>query len=174
MQYNFSVSCQLSQSNMLLPLLPLLALIPGCLAYLPAPDSCCSHVEVKGGQFDFPVEGRYALDTYNGDQVLLKDDFWGITIIHYTNNRFVIERMGRGETYLSGPTEEECPENVAFEGSFGLVEVSCTLALPWWTILILSLAGAAVLLIALCCLCSQYVCSCRRKREAGGAWRGCP
>ena len=78
---------------MLLPLLPLLVLLQtrSCRGYLPAPDSCCSHVEVKGGTFT--VEGRYALDTYNGEEVLMKDDFWGITIIHYTNGRFVLEQM---------------------------------------------------------------------------------
>ena len=141
---------------MLLPLLPLLVLSPGCFGYLPAPDSCCSNVEVRGG---ISVEGHYALDTYTGDQVLVMDDFWASASINYTNGRYVLEKQNYWGTYygiyMSDPTEKECPENVAFEE----VEVSCTPVLPWWTILLLSLAGVV---ITFCCL---YCCYCNRRQK---------
>ena len=159
---------------MLCPLLPLLllSLTPSCWAFLPAPDSCCSYVEVRGG--DFTVEGFYELDTYNGDQVLLKEDFWGITVITYKNGRWVLEQMKDfgGRTYSSEPTEEECPENVAF----GVVEVSCSEpepALPWWAILIICLAAVTVLVIALVTwCCCYYDRKDRRERRARGQQGG--
>ena len=142
------------------------------LAFLPDPEACCSHVEVKGGRFT--VEGRYNLDTFNGDQVLLKDDFWGVTIISYNGWQWSLcETSGQGSCYMSDPTNATCVEEGG--GLFGsdfftqgeTLEVSCTLALAWYYILVICLAGAGALLV---CCTLLYCCCCqsspyRRRRH---------
>ena len=149
---------------MLPTLLPLMVLsqVPSCWGFLPAPDSCCPSVDVRGGDMDFLLEGHYSLDTYSGEQVLMKEDLWGIAIITYTRGHWVIQTGESWPSYSSGQTSEECPENV----DFGVLEVSCSVvdgggggggdALPWWTILIISLAGVVVLVIALLTWCFCY------------------
>merc|ERR1712008_521578 len=120
-------------------LLLLLLTAQAALAFLPDPEICCSHVEVKGGRFT--VEGRYNLDTFNGDQVLLKDDFWGVTIISYERSLALwtlCETSGMGSCYLSKQPNATCVEEGG--GLFGsdfftqgeTLEVSCTLALAWY------------------------------------------
>ena len=130
------------------------------LAYLPNPEACCSHVEVKGGSFT--VEGRYNLDTFNGEQVLMKDDFWGITIISYNGWKWSLcETSGQGSCYMSHPTNATCIEEGG--GLFGndfftqgeTLEVSCTLALAWYYILLICLAAAGLVLVLLYCCCCQ-------------------
>ena len=133
------------------------------LAYLPNPEACCSHVEVKGGSFT--VEGRYNLDTFNGEQVLMKDDFWGITIISYNGWKWSLcETSGQGSCYMSHPTNATCIEEAGGLGN-GTLEVSCALALPWYYILLICLAAAGLVLVLLYCCCCQsspYRRYCRR------------
>ena len=141
-------------------LLVLLLTAHAALAYLPNPEACCSHVEVKGSSFT--VEGRYNLDTFNGDQVLMKDDFWGVTIISYNGypsgwKWSLCEISGHGSCYMSHPTNATCIEEGG--GLFAdakTLEVSCALALAWYYILLICLAAAgAVLGILYCCCCQS-------------------
>ena len=106
-------------------------------------------VKVNGGSFT--VEGRYNLDTFNGDQVLMKDDFWGVKIISYDGRKWSLcETSGHGSCYRSHPTNASCIEEAG--GLFTqreTLEVSCTLALAWYYILLLCLIGAGASLLLL-------------------------
>jgi hypothetical protein len=143
-------------------------------AYLPDPDNCCKHVKVRGGSFT--IEGRYNLDTYNGEQVLLKDDFWGINIITYQGGRWILKEMGGFKVAAgnsSDPNTANCPENgPGLNG--GSVEISCALALPWYFILLITLACLVVLVTAGCCLFWFCYCQRRRRSTSGAVHRGPP
>ena len=69
-------------------MLLLLAALPA-LAYLPDPEGCCSQVEVRNS-WASSAEGPYTLATFHGDkkfptgdEVLMKNDSWGVMIITY-------------------------------------------------------------------------------------------
>ena len=134
--------------------LPSLQQAPG----LPNPDACCSHVSVKGGKFTH--EGRYSLDTYNGEEVLKKDDFWGVMVIRYTGSQWSLcETSGRGSCYLSKPSNAQCVEESGVLFGRDLftereaMEVSCALAWPWYYILLVCLAVLVLLTVLFCCCC---------------------
>ena len=132
-------------------------------AFLPDSDNCCKNVRVRGGSFF--VNGRYHLGTYNGSQGLIKEYSWSIAMITYSDGRWILKEMvERGETYFSDPTNQTCPENV-FRLKGGLwdddLEVLCTLALPWYYMLLFTMASLLILVATACCF---YICCCCSSR----------
>ena len=138
-----------------------------CQAFLPDPDNCCKYVKVEGGTFT--AEGRYHLDYYNGEKVLKKKDFWGVAIITYSGGRWYLsETGGGGDSYVSEPTDAMCPEDAGLlnGGFLGDVEIKCTLALPWWGILLICLGCAAFIIVILVWCCFRKKC-CSKRRTRG-------
>jgi len=112
------------------------------------------------------VAGIYTMANCSGHQVMVKEDFWGLTSITYTEGRWQIirqakkgDRMAVEESYSSPPTYAACPEmSPGLEGGYialgNKVEIACASPFSLPALLGISIAiGLLILALFLCCCC---------------------
>merc|ERR1719239_1430109 len=113
---------------------PICLTSPSCLPIgRPSEQPCCTHLTVRS--IEGAVEGRggsggvagiYTMANCSGHQVMVKEDYWGLTSINYTEGRWQIIRQAKKgdrkaveESYSSPTTDAACPEmSPGLEGGY--------------------------------------------------------